>query len=306
MGHRSGWRIARLWVPGQGPRLGVCEDGTVRVLAAADGAPLDSLQAVAARAGRTGRPLADVIRGLAASAEPAYEYAALDRAPAPDSPHLLLPVVPPEIWAAGVTYERSREARLAETTTAGVYDKVYDAERPELFLKATPSRCVGPNAAVGIRADSRWTVPEPELAVVLGEGGEVLGYTLGNDMSARDIEGENPLYLPQTKIYRACCSIGPTVLLTEDALERRLRLWCRIDRRGSEVFRGEVSTARLRRPIADLVTYLRRANDIPAMTVLLTGTGIVPPDAFACEEGDVIEIGADEIGVLRNPAVRVA
>jgi 2-dehydro-3-deoxy-D-arabinonate dehydratase len=299
-------RIARLWVPGRGPRMGVYEGGTVRVLAATDGAPLDSLQAVAALGGRTRRPLADVVRGLTAAAEAAYEYAALDRAPAPDVPHLLLPVVPPEVWAAGVTYERSREARLAETTTAGVYDKVYDAERPELFLKATPSRCVGPNVPVGIRVDSRWTVPEAELAVVLGEGGEVLGYTLGNDMSARDIEGENPLYLPQTKIYRACCSIGPTVLLSEDSPERRLRLWCRIDRRGSEVFRGEVSTARLHRPIADLVTYLRRANDIPAMTVLLTGTGIVPPDAFACEEGDVIEIGADEIGVLRNPAVRVA
>jgi 2-dehydro-3-deoxy-D-arabinonate dehydratase len=299
-------RIARLWVPGQGPRLGLCEDGTVRILTTADGASLDSLQAVAALGGRTGRSLADVIRGLAAAAEPVYEYAALDRVPAPDYPHLLLPVVPPEVWAAGVTYERSREARLAETTTVGVYDKVYDAERPELFLKATASRCVGPNAAVGIRVDSRWTVPEPELAVVLGAEGEVLGYTLGNDMSARDIEGENPLYLPQTKIYRACCSIGPTILLPEDGLERRLRLWCRIDRRGREVFRGEVSTARLRRPIAELVTYLRRANDIPAMTVLLTGTGIVPPDAFACEEGDMIEIGADGIGVLRNPAVRVA
>jgi len=299
-------RIARLWVPGQGPRLGLCEDGTVRMLAAAGGAPLDSLQAVAGLAGRAGRPLAEVIRGLAAAPEPTYEYAALDRPPDPDAPHLLLPVVPPEVWAAGVTYERSREARLAETTTAGVYDKVYDAERPEIFLKATPSRCVGPNAPVGIRADSRWTVPEPELAVVLGEGGEVLGYTLGNDMSARDIEGENPLYLPQTKIYRACCSVGPTILLTDDAIERHLLLWCRIDRGGREVFRGEVSTARLRRPIADLVTYLRRANDIAAMTVLLTGTGIVPPDAFACEEGDVIEIGADEIGVLRNPAVRVA
>jgi 2-dehydro-3-deoxy-D-arabinonate dehydratase len=216
-----------------------------------------------------------------------------------------LPVVAPEVWAAGVTYERSREARLAETTTVGIYDKIYDAERPELFLKATASRCVGPNAPIGIRADSNWTVPEPELAVVLGEEGKILGYTLGNDMSARDIEGENPLYLPQTKIYRACCSFGPTILVIDEAVERRLTLWCRIERLGREVFRGEVSTSRIRRPIPELVTFLRRANDVPPMTVLFTGTGIVPPDEFACEEGDVIEIGTDEIGILRNPAIRV-
>jgi 2-dehydro-3-deoxy-D-arabinonate dehydratase len=215
-------------------------------------------------------------------------------------------VVPPEVWAAGVTYERSREARLAETTTVGIYDKVYEAERPEVFFKATPSRCVGPNVPVGIRADSRWTVPEPELGVVIGVEGEVLGYTLGNDMSARDIEGENPLYLPQTKIYRACCSLGPTVLVTDEPVEGRLALWCRIRRGNREVFRGDVSTSRLRRPIAELIAYVRRANDIPPMTVLLTGTGIVPPDEFACEEGDLIEIGAEEIGILRNSAVRVA
>jgi 2-dehydro-3-deoxy-D-arabinonate dehydratase len=215
-------------------------------------------------------------------------------------------VAAPEVWAAGVTYERSREARLAETTTTGIYDKVYDAERPEVFFKATASRCVGPNATVGVRADSRWTVPEAELAVVLDGDGAIVGYTLGNDMSARDVEGENPLYLPQAKIYRSCCSLGPVVLLTGEAVERRLTLWCRIARGGREVFRGEVATARLHRPIAELIACLRRANDVPPMTVLLTGTGIVPPDEFACEEGDVIEIGADEIGVLRNPAVRVA
>jgi 2-dehydro-3-deoxy-D-arabinonate dehydratase len=125
-------------------------------------------------------------------------------------------------------------------------------------------------------------------------------------MSARDIEGENPLYLPQTKIYRACCSLGPVVLVSDEPRENQFTLWCRIDRGGREVFRGQVSTARLRRPISELTLYLRRANDIPPMSVLLTGTGIVPPDEFACEEGDVIEIGADEIGVLRNPAVRVS
>jgi 2-dehydro-3-deoxy-D-arabinonate dehydratase len=284
------------------------EPAGLRALAGPGGRPLESFDALAAaaRAGRT------AIAGMVADLRrlspqgPAYPYRDLDRAPDPARPHLLSPVVPPEVWAAGVTYERSREARLAETTTVGIYDKVYDAERPELFFKATPSRCVGPNAPVGIRADSRWTVPEPELAVVLDADGSVLGYTLGNDMSARDIEGENPLYLPQTKIYRACCAIGPAILVTDEPAERRLTLWCRIERGGREVFRGEVSASRLRRPVAELVAYLRRANDIPPMTVLLTGTGIVPPDEFACEDGDLIEIGAEEIGVLRNPAVRAA
>jgi 2-dehydro-3-deoxy-D-arabinonate dehydratase len=236
----------------------------------------------------------------------AFSYDDLDRAPDPGRPHLLLPLVPCEVWAAGVTYERSREARLAETTTVGIYDRVYDAERPEIFFKATPSRCVGPNMPVGVRADSRWTVPEAELAAVLDRDGAVVGYTLGNDMSARDIEGENPLYLPQAKVYEACCSLGPVILLADGPVEPRLTLWCRISRAGREVFRGEVSTSRLHRRIAHLVTYLRRANPVPATTVLLTGTGIVPPDEFACEEGDLIEIGADEVGVLRNPAVRVS
>lgn len=297
-------RVARFWVPGGGSRLGVYEDGTVQALATSDSTFLESFDALVEVAGGRAR-LTETLRRLRRQG-PTFPYGDLDRAPNPEVPHLLLPVQPLEVWAAGVTYERSREARLAETTTVGIYDKIYDAERPELFFKATASRCVGPNAPIGIRSDSRWTVPEPELAVVLSEEGQALGYTLGNDMSARDIEGENPLYLPQTKIYRACCSIGPMILLSDEPVERRLTLWCRIERRGREVFRGEVSTSRIRRPISELVAYLRRANDIPPMTVLLTGTGIVPPDEFACEEGDVIEIGADEIGILRNPTIRVS
>ncbi len=298
-------RIARVWIPGQGAGLAVCEGADVRMLATGSGAPVDSLESMIAEAGRTRTGIQEVARGMLGRGR-AYPYRDLDRAPDPARPHLLAPVVAPEVWAAGVTYERSREARLAETTTVGIYDKVYDAERPEVFFKATASRCVGPNAAVGVRADSRWTVPEAELAVVLDGDGAIVGYTLGNDMSARDIEGENPLYLPQAKIYRSCCSLGPVVLLADEPAERRLTLWCRISRGGQEVFRGEVPTSRLHRPIAELVACLRRANDVPPMTVLLTGTGIVPPDEFACEAGDVIEIGADGIGVLRNAAVRVA
>ncbi|HLW48393.1 MAG TPA: fumarylacetoacetate hydrolase family protein [bacterium] len=301
-----GIRIARLWIPGQGTGVAVCDGSDVRLLTSAAGAPVASFDAlvVAAGGGAPGR-IHETVRRMAERG-PVYPYTDLDRAPDPARPHLLAPVAPAEVWAAGVTYERSREARLAETTTTGIYDKVYDAERAEVFFKATASRCAGPNAPVGVRADSRWTVPEPELAVVLDGDGAVLGYTLGNDMSARDIEGENPLYLPQAKVYRACCGLGPVILVTDEPVERRLTLRCRILRGGREVVRGEVSTARLHRSIQELVACLRRANDVPAMTVLLTGTGIVPPDDFACEEGDVIEIGADEIGVLRNPAVRVA
>src|SRR5437588_7381022 len=231
VGGEDRMRVARFWVPGQGARLGLCEGATVRELSSPDAPPLESFDALVQLARRTRRDLRECVQGLRGSASgsgSAYAYQDLDRAPNPGVPHLLLPVVPPEVWAAGVTYERSREARLAETTTVGIYDKVYDAERPEVFFKATPSRCVGPNAPVGIRADSRWTVPEPELGVVLGAEGEVLGYTLGNDMSARDIEGENPLYLPQTKIYRACCSLGPTILLTDEAAAGRLTITCRI------------------------------------------------------------------------------
>ena len=297
-------RIARLWIPGQGTSVAICDAAEAQVLVTASGAPVDSLQLLAMEARRIGAGIQDVARSMLGRGG-TYRYRNLDSAPDCASPHLLLPVVPPEVWAAGVTYERSREARLAETTTVGIYDKVYDAERPEVFFKATSSRCVGPNVPVGIRADSRWTVPEPELAVVLDEDGAITGYTLGNDMSARDIEGENPLYLPQAKIYRACCSLGPVILLADDAGERQFTLWCRISRGGREVFKGEVCTSRLHRRIKDLVVSLRRANDIPPMTVLLTGTGIVPANEFACEEGDLIEIGADKIGVLRNPAIRV-
>jgi len=298
-------RVARMWVPGEGSRLVAVDVSEVAELISPAGMPIASLEAVVELTRETGSTLLEVAREMLGRGR-TVSYSELDRAPNADAPHLLSPVVPQEVWAAGVTYERSREARLAETTTRGIYDKVYDAERPELFFKATASRCVGPNAAVGLRFDSHWTVPEPELAVVLDAEGRILGYTLGNDMSARDIEGENPLYLPQTKIYRACCSIGPMLLLSDEPVEWNLRLWCRIERGGQEVFRGETNTSRLRRPIPELVAYLRRANDIPPMTVLLTGTGIVPPDEFACRPGDVIEIGADGMGILRNPVVRVA
>jgi 2-dehydro-3-deoxy-D-arabinonate dehydratase len=211
-----------------------------------------------------------------------------------------------EIWASGVTYERSRAARVAESTQASVYDMVYEAERPELFLKATASRVVGPGELVGIRADSTWDVPEPELVLVVNADGEIVGYTLGNDMSSRSIEGENPLYLPQAKIYERACAIGPVIVPAWD-LPRvtELEIEMRVDRGGEEVFVGRIGVGSIRRPLQDLVDHLFRSLTFPFGTLLFTGTGIVPAEGFTLEAGDEVAISADPIGTLRNPVVVV-
>lgn len=224
-----------------------------------------------------------------------------------NAPPLLAPIEAQEVWGAGVTYWRSREARMGESVGGGdFYDRVYTAERPELFFKATPHRVVGPNQPVGIRRDSRWSVPEPELALVLTADLRLAGYTIGNDMSARDIEGENPLYLPQAKIYSGSCALGPAILLDEENVPKpHFDITLTIYRDGAVAFQGETSTAHMRRSFADLVSYLGRANTFPNGVILLTGTGIVPPDDFALREGDVIEIAVPSIGVLRNPVCTV-
>jgi 2-dehydro-3-deoxy-D-arabinonate dehydratase len=217
---------------------------------------------------------------------------------------LLLPVEPPEVWCAGVTYERSRNARVGESAAKDVYELVYDADRPELFLKdAGLRRTVGPGAAVGVRADSAWNVPEPEVGLVLGERGAIVGYTIGNDVSSRDIEGANPLYLPQAKVYAGACALGPAVLVTDEpepgfAIELRIT-----DAAGAEVFRGETSTARMKRGFGELAEWLARDNPVPAGSVLLTGTGLVPPDDFTLEPGHTVSIRVSGIGTLVNTVV---
>jgi 2-dehydro-3-deoxy-D-arabinonate dehydratase len=221
----------------------------------------------------------------------------------PSAPWSLLgPIVPPETWAAGVTYERSRAARVHESRVRDVYDLVYEARRPELFLKdAAARRTVGPGEPVAVRADARWTVPEPELAVVLGSAGEPLAVTIGNDVSARDIEGANPLYLPQAKIYAGACALGPALLVPVDwsaPFDIELRI---LNRDGVTVFEGATSTAHMRRSLEELIGYLRRDNPLPAGTVLLTGTGIVPPDYVTLLPGHSVEISISGIGTLRNP-----
>ena len=220
---------------------------------------------------------------------------------------LLMPVEPPEVWCAGVTYERSRNARIEESAVEDVYSLVYDAERPELFLKdAACRRTVGPGRALGVRADSSWDVPEPEIGLVLGAGGEITGYTIGNDVSSREIEGTNPLYLPQAKLFAGACAIGPAVLAADGAgppFTIRMRI---TGPDGEELFAGETSTGRMKRSFEELVSWLLRDNPVPPGSVLLTGTGLVPPDDFTLTPGQRVEIRVPGIGTLQNPVGRAA
>jgi 2-dehydro-3-deoxy-D-arabinonate dehydratase len=220
---------------------------------------------------------------------------------APDT--LLAPIVGQEVWAAGVTYYRSRNARIEESKDAGggsFYDRVYAAERPELFFKATGRRVVGPGGAVRIRSDARWSVPEPELTVLLDPSGAIAGYSVGNDMSSRDIEGDNPLYLPQAKIYDGSCAIGPCILLTSELLSKATIIQLEITRQGKIAFTGSTTLAELKRDPRELAKYLFRDNTFPQGAFLLTGTGIIPGDDFTLASGDVIRISIEGIGTLEN------
>jgi 2-dehydro-3-deoxy-D-arabinonate dehydratase len=211
------------------------------------------------------------------------------------------PLESQEVWAAGVTYLRSREARMEESEReADVYDRVYDADRPELFFKATASRVVGQGGEVRIRADSSWNVPEAELAVAVNSYGEIIGYSIGNDMSSRSIEGENPLYLPQAKIYDGSCALGPCLFLAEEPLPATTRIYIRITRGESEVFSGSARLAQMKRTLQELVEHLYRECSFPNGCYLLTGTGIVPERGFTLAAEDQIEIAIEPIGTLAN------
>ena len=223
------------------------------------------------------------------------------------SAQILAPIGSQEVWAAGVTYFRSRSARMAESKDAGggdFYDRVYAAERPELFFKATPSRVAGPGAVVRIRSDAKWSVPEPELTLLINPRGQIIGYTVGNDMNSRDIEGENPLYLPQAKVYDRSCALGPCILVSNDPLPTATPIRIEILRGGRAVFSGATTLAELKRAPADLAAYLFRENTFPFGAFLMTGTGIVPPDDFALAQGDRIRITIDPIGTLQNDVVQ--
>lgn len=218
-----------------------------------------------------------------------------------DDVALLAPLDMQEVWAAGVTYKRSRDARMEESTEQSVYDRVYDAERPELFLKGTARRIVGPGGTITIRSDSGWDVPEPELALVINRHGEVIGYTVGNDVSSRAIEGENPLYLPQAKIYTGSGSLGPVIALYDEIADpQALDIEMVIERDEEQVFSGTTSTAEMHRSLDDLVAWLHRGNTFPDGAFLMTGTGIVPPDDFTLHDGDLVRITIPGIGTLTN------
>jgi 2-dehydro-3-deoxy-D-arabinonate dehydratase len=274
--------VWRLLVDGR-PRLarGPATDGPAELLAA--GASIDDLL------GGDPGALEGLLDGPAAG-------------PVPDGVQVLAPAGGQPVWAAGVTFRRSRDARLQESRGLDAYDKVYLAERPELFLKALPGTARGPGQPIGVRADSDWDVPEPELVVVADRRGRIVGYTIGDDVSSRSIEGENPLYLPQAKLYRGSCALGPCLVLVAEAPDPGdMEIALVIERDGAELFADRCSVADMKRSLGELVDWLWRGQDLPLGAVLLTGTSIVPPPELTLRPGDLVRISITGLGELANP-----
>jgi len=282
---------------GGSARLGLLEGERVRVLAKPHDGVATTLGLLAAM---NERGLDAVAWRRAAESAGAFEDVAWTDLAAGRLPSkLTVPLTPPEVWGAGVTYRRSADFR---EEGSGIYDKVYDADRPELFFKASASRCAGPGEPIGRRRDSSFTATEPEVAVVVGRRGSILGFTLANDVSAWDIERENPLYLPQSKIYQGCFAFGPVIVTPDEVGDPyALEVRCRVERGGREVFAGSASTAQMKRRFPELIAWLLRSNEVPAGTVLSTGTGIIQPLETGLEEGDIVTISCPQIGELRNP-----
>lgn len=293
-------QLCRFYHPDHGDRLGLLRGGEVYDLTASGKPSLATLSDLLRASIAT--PIEALLEDVALPGLPTHSYADLDHEPSEaTSHHLLPPADRQEIWAAGVTYAWSREARVREAQTKDVYAQVYDAERPELFFKCLGEKTVGPNDWIGLRGDSHWNVPEPELTLVLNPADQIVGYTIGNDVSSRDIEGENPLYLPQAKIYRHACALGPVITLVDDRVDlQSLTIQLTIRSEGDVVFRGETNTAKMRRGPKELATYLGQYNDFPHGALLMTGTGIVPEDDFSLQEGDDVLIEIETVGLLRN------
>ncbi|MEW5872225.1 MAG: fumarylacetoacetate hydrolase family protein [Chloroflexota bacterium] len=293
--------LLRYFDPEKGARLGSLVGDKVSDITNRFGSLAAWLQSSRMRAAAAIQALEDDVSGCAMD----YSYADLNRVPEPGFPYLLAPVDTQEVWAAGVTYTRSRHARQQEALDGGdIYARVYAAERPEIFFKALGEKVVGNRHMVGIRADASWSVPEPELALVLNPALEVVGMTIGNDMSSRDIEGANPLYLPQAKIYTASCALGPAIALQFMLEWPQVNIYLHIQRDGEQVFSGQTNTALIQRRLDELVSCLGRSASFPDGAALLTGTGIVPPDSFTLQAGDQVAISIDGIGQLTN-TVRV-
>jgi 2-dehydro-3-deoxy-D-arabinonate dehydratase len=288
-------RYYQLEVAGE-RRLTVESEGTAYDLTSADSA-LRSFGELARTAELTGLRVDEVAADLVEDADTMVDKT-IDRS-------ATVPVDASEVWAAGVTYGISEQAREEESSKPDIYLDVYDAERPEIFFKATPSRTVGPGEAVGIRGDSEWDTPEPELGVVL-QHGEIVGYTIGNDVSSRSIEGQNPLYLPQAKVYDRSCAIGPCVVSSESIADPHdLGMEMSIYRDGDSVYEGGTNTSEMVRTCEELVSYFTRHNAVPELAVVLTGTSLVPESPFDLQVDDRVEIEIEEIGTLVNSVVQV-
>ncbi len=301
-------KLCQFHLPKQGLRVGVVEgDAVLDVTSPKAGA---ASVAALVETSSSATQIESRVRQLAKRARTRIPWRELDRPPAPRHPHLVAPLAPPEVWGAGITYRRSMQYYEAHTgeggRSKGIYDYVYESARPELFFKATAARTVGPNAPIGLRRDSQLTAVEPELAVVIGRGGRIVGYAAGNDLSAWDIERENPLFLPQSKIFAGCFALGPVLATPGEVGDAHaLDLTCRILRDGKPVFEGRTNTREMKRRCEELVDWLCRCNPVPAGTVLSTGTGILVPDEHALREGDVVEILLEKVGTLRNPVKRL-
>ena len=298
-------KLCQFYLPDQGARLGQVVAQQVYDLTSSGLSHFTTITALLQTSTTT--TIGSLLQNVDLPTLPAYAYAELDRPPAPDVPHLLPPVDRQEVWAAGVTYAWSREARVQEAQSKEIYVRVYEAKRPELFFKSLGEKVVGPNNWIGLRGDSHWNVPEPELALILNPSMHIVGYTIGNDVSSRDLEGANPLYLPQAKIYRHACALGPVIALAGDvgdcrSLDIRLTIRRGEGDQGGVAFAGETCVSEMHRGLDELAGFLARYNDFPYGAVLLTGTGIVPDDEFTLQDGDEVSIEIESVGLLRNPA----
>jgi len=303
-------KLVRFHVPSKGIRIGLWENSNVYDLTTINASLFSSFQTMLGHSYSVKLNIEEMIRRELqeyGGKLPSFSYSELEKnSPNPLHVRLKIPHEPSEVWGCGVTYLRSRRAREGETVVKGIYDRVYDAIRPEIFFKATSGRCVGPNEPICLRSDSKWMVPEPELAFFLGKNHEIVGYTVGNDVSARDVERENPLYLPQAKIFQGCCALGPTIATQETIKDpKNLKIVCTIRRDGEIAFKDETNTSQLKRSLDELVEYICRDNLVPPGTAVLTGTGIIPPDDFMLKDKDIVEIEIENIGVLRNPVLQL-
>lgn len=294
--------LVRFFDPENGVRAGIWRDDFVYDLTPLIGTIAAWLQA---SAGQVDAAVAELMAAATPDSARRYRAAGLNNPPAPDVPHWLPPVDLQDIWAADVTYENNLDF-LRQTASDGgeVYNRVFSAVRPGYFFKARGAWAVGPLAEVGIRGDARWSVPEPELTLLLNPALEVVGLTIGNDLTGRDLEGENPLYIPQAKIYTDACALGPGVLLCTSHEAQSLKIQMQVERGGVTVFAGQTETSQMHRSIADLISHLGRAMRFPDGVLLMTGTGIIAPADFSLLAGDRISITIDRIGTLQN-TVRV-